>query len=135
MTIDWKALASAAAAVRAHAYAPYSQFLVGAALLGEDGRIFTGCNVENASYGLCICAERNAVFSAVAQGVRSFRAIAIVSSAAKPITPCGACRQVLAEFRPSFEVRCYGQAGSEEHYTVDVLLPAAFDDSALPPKP
>lgn len=135
MTIDWKALQAAAVQVRAHAYAPYSQFLVGAALLSDDGRIFTGCNVENVSYGLTICAERNALFNAVANGARSFRGIAIVSSAAQAITPCGACRQVLGEFRPSFEVRCYGQNGAERQYTTDVLLPDAFDDSALPQKP
>jgi cytidine deaminase len=135
MTIDWNALHAAALAVQARAYAPYSQFQVGAALLGGDGRIFSGCNVENASYGLTVCAERNAVFAAVASGVRTFRAIAIVSSADVPITPCGACRQVLAEFAPSFEVRCYGQAGAEQHDTTAALLPHAFSDRVLPAKP
>jgi cytidine deaminase len=133
MTTDWKALYQAAVDVRAHAYAPYSKFSVGAALLSEDGRVFAGCNVENASYGLCICAERNAVFAAVAQGARSFRAIAIVSSAQEPVTPCGACRQVLAEFAPSFDVRCFGENGSAQHYTTAGLLPAAFSDEALKP--
>lgn len=133
MSIDWDALHRAALVVRARAYAPYSKFSVGAALLGTDGRVFAGCNVENASYGLCICAERNAVFAAVANGTRSFRAIAIVSSAQVPVTPCGACRQVLAEFTPSFEVRCYGENGTEQHYTTAGLLPAAFSDAALEP--
>jgi cytidine deaminase len=100
-------------------------------LLGDDGRVFAGCNVENASYGLCICAERNAVFAAVANGTRVFRAIAIVSSAQDPVTPCGACRQVLTEFAPSFEVRCYGENGSEQHYTTASLLPYAFNERAL----
>jgi len=135
VSVDWNALQSAAVQVRARAYAPYSKFSVGAALLGDDGRIFTGCNVENASYGLCVCAERNAVFAAVAAGVRTFHAIAIVSSAQEPVTPCGACRQVLAEFAPSFEVRCYGNDGTEKQYTTASLLPHAFSDEALRTKP
>jgi cytidine deaminase len=134
MSVDWKALQAEAVQVRARAYAPYSSFSVGAALLGDDGRVFTGCNVENASYGLCVCAERNAVFAAVAAGVRRFRAIAIVSSAQAPVTPCGACRQVLAEFSPSFEVRCYGNDGTETHYTTASLLPHAFSEEVLPRK-
>lgn len=89
-------LVAAAREAATRAYAPYSHFSVGAALLGEDGHIYVGCNVENASYGLCLCAERNALFHAVACGCRAFRALAIV--APKPSTPCGACRQALAEF-------------------------------------
>jgi cytidine deaminase len=135
VSVDWQALRDEAIRVRVRAYAPYSKFLVGAALLGEDGRVFAGCNVENASYGLCICAERNAVFAAVASGVRTFRAIAIVSSAQDPVTPCGACRQVLAEFAPSFDVRCYGESGAEQHYTTAALLPYAFSERALNEKP
>lgn len=131
MSVDWKHLHAEAIRVRDNAYAPYSSFSVGAALLGDDGRIFTGCNVENASYGLCICAERNAVFSAVAAGTRKFRAIALVSSAAQPVTPCGACRQVLAEFAPSFEVRCFGNDGTEATFTTASLLPHAFNDEVL----
>jgi cytidine deaminase len=132
VSVDWKRLQAEAVRARNNAYAPYSRFSVGAALLGDDGRVFTGCNVENASYGLCICAERNAVFSAVAAGVQKFRAIAVVSSAAQLVTPCGACRQVLAEFAPSFDVRCYGSDGSEAVYTTASLLPHAFSDDALP---
>jgi cytidine deaminase len=90
-------LAAAAAAMR-NAHAPYSKFRVGAAVRTEDGRIFAGCNVENASYGLTICAERNAVFAAVAAGAKRIAAVAITASGPQPPFPCGACRQVLAEF-------------------------------------
>lgn len=94
-----KRMLVAARNVSRQAHAPYSKFKVGAALLTPDGRIITGCNVENASYGLTICAERNAVFAAIAQGDRRFTAIAITADARMPY-PCGACRQVLAEFCP-----------------------------------
>jgi cytidine deaminase len=129
--IDWSALHDAARAVAARAYAPYSKFQVGAALLGEDGRIFVGCNVENASFGLTICAERNAVFQAVAQGVQHFTALAVVASAAAPVTPCGACRQVLCEFLPEFALRCFGAQGAEFNCTSLQLLPHAFGASDL----
>jgi cytidine deaminase len=124
--IDWDRLRAAAQACALSAHAPYSKFQVGAALLGLDGQIYAGCNVENASYGLSICAERNAVFHAVARAAREFAALVVVSSAAQPITPCGACRQVLFEFPPSFEVRCYGQDGNMLQFTTAQLLPHAF---------
>jgi len=97
-------LVRAAATVRANAYAPYSQFQVGAALLGSSGRVFVGCNVENASYGLSLCAERSAIVSAVAAGERTFRAIAVVGGSGQIATPCGACRQFMVEFSPEMEV-------------------------------
>ena len=97
--IDWTALVAAARAAAARAYAPYSRYRVGAALLAADGSVFSGCNVENASYGLTNCAERTALFKAVSEGRRAFRAIAIAGGTARsPALPCGACRQALAEF-------------------------------------
>jgi cytidine deaminase len=96
--MDWNALIDAAWRVRELAYAPYSKFHVGAALLAEDGRVFTGCNVENLSYGLTNCAERVAIGAAVAAGATRFLGVAVVADTAVPISPCGACRQVLAEF-------------------------------------
>ncbi len=114
---------------RLHAYAPYSHFPVGAAALTLDGRIFTGCNVENASYPAGLCAERNAVGSAVAAGVTEFRAIAVCGSLSEYTTPCGLCRQFLAEFRVPLVI-C---ARSEEDYiimTEEELLPRAFGGDA-----
>ncbi|MEY4579236.1 MAG: hypothetical protein RL701_3939 [Pseudomonadota bacterium] len=126
MNSDWPSLRVHAEQAAQAAYAPYSRFHVGAALLAADGRIFTGCNVENASYGLTICAERNAVFSAVAQGARSFTALVVVTSSDAPVAPCGACRQVLLEFQPDFAVRSYGRAGGEIVTSTRALLPHAF---------
>src|SRR6266478_9457574 len=97
-------LLTAARAVRLHAHAPFSGFQVGAALETEDGRIITGCNVENATYGLTVCAERVAVFKAVSEGHRRFRRIAIVADTTSPTPPCGACRQILWEFCGDSEV-------------------------------
>lgn len=113
-----------AIAARQRAYAPYSNFQVGAALLAKDGRVFTGCNVENLSYGLTICAERNAVFAAVAAGVREFTAIAIVADTREPISPCGACRQVMAEFG-DFKVLSATLDGKTFESAVGQLLPRA----------
>lgn len=115
---------AAATAVRLQAYAPYSNFKVGAALLAADGRVFTGCNVENLSYGLTICAERSALFAAVAAGVREFSAIVIAADTREPISPCGACRQVMAEFG-DFKVFSVTLDGKVFESTVGVLLPRA----------
>lgn len=124
--IDWEALRAQAAQVRANAHAPYSNFRVGAALLADESRVFLGTNVENASYGLALCAERAAVSAAVSAGVRTFRALALVTDASAPATPCGMCRQVLAEFPPSFPVRSYAPDGTHLERTVAQLLPDAF---------
>ncbi len=118
-----------AALARQSAYVPYSHFAVGAALRAEDGRVFTGCNVENASFGLTICAERNAVAHAVAEGTRRFDAIAVVTE--NGVTPCGACRQVLAEFGPAMTVIVADEAGRRRVYTIGDLLPDAFTPDQL----
>jgi len=124
--LDTRALVAAARAVRTQAYAPYSKFAVGAAVLDEHGEIHAGCNVENVSYGLTVCAERNAVAAAVAAGARHIRAVAVVARPA--VTPCGACRQVLAELgdaaTPVVIAAPIGQ--SEERLTLGALLPHAF---------
>lgn len=129
--IDWTALRVAAEQAMKHAHAPYSRFRVGAAMQSEGGQLFVGCNVENASYGLTICAERNAVFSAVAQGHTRFLAIAIVTEGQEPVTPCGACRQVLVEFPPSFEVRSYCASTQVLRESTATLLPHAFGRKSL----
>jgi len=125
-------LVEAAQAARALAYAPYSGFTVGAAVEAGSGAIYTGCNVENASYGLTICAERVAVFKAVAAGEREITALAVVSGPGA--TPCGACRQVLAEFAPQPEevpiIVVNGQR-DERRYTLGQLLPANFSGEEL----
>ena len=109
-----------------NAYAPYSHFPVGAALECEDGRVFTGCNVENAAYGECICAERCAVVKAVSEGCTRFRRIAIWGEGKNYCMPCGACRQVLAEFSPEMEVLCAKAGGSYVSYPLSRLLAYAF---------
>ena len=118
-------LCRAARAVQQHAYVPASRFRVGAAVLADDGRVFAGCNVENASYGLTICAERAAVFTAVAAGVRVLSAVAVATDLAEPARPCGACRQVLAEFGRSMEVVVVGR-GVVRQTSLDQLLPEPF---------
>jgi cytidine deaminase len=110
-----------------YAYAPYSNFKVGAALLCADGKVFIGCNVENVSYGATCCAERTAVFKAVSEGCADFAAIAITSSSNEPTFPCGVCRQVLAEFSPAMRVVLRTSGGEAVSYPLQELLPHVFD--------
>ena len=120
-----------ASAALERAYAPYSSFRVGAALLGSDGSVAEGCNVENAAYPAGICAERGALAAAVARGVRSFEAIAIATEAAEPTPPCGMCLQALTEFAPRLTVVSVTRAGAVAHWTLAELLPHAFRADSL----
>ena len=120
------ALIAAATDARERAIAPYSGFRVGAALETTDGRVITGCNIENASFGLTVCAERVALLTALAAGERSFRSIAVVSQTAEPATPCGPCRQLLWEYCADIEVITASTAGAVARYRLADLLPHPF---------
>jgi cytidine deaminase len=112
--------------VRENAYAPYSELSVGAALLGKSGRVYTGCNVENISYGLTICAERVAILKAISEGERDFEAIAIIADMEVPVPPCGACRQVLAEFSPEINVIMVNLSRQKNVMQLSELFPEPF---------
>ena len=129
---DIDALMQRARRARESAYAPYSRFTVGAALLAEDGTIFEAANVENASYGLAMCAERAAVFAAVSAGRRRFLAIAVAGPETAACAPCGACRQVLSEFNPELPV-AYTTGAGIARATLTELLPAAFGPRSVEP--
>src|SRR5271154_3780451 len=124
-------LLEAALAARAHAHAPFSSFRVGAALEDASGRIHTGCNIENATYGLTLCAERVAVFKAISEGVREFRRIAVAADTESLTPPCGACRQILWEFCGDIEVILTNPHGARESLHLAELLPRPFDASFL----
>jgi len=114
------------------AYAPYSKYQVGCALETSDGTIFTGCNIENASYGATLCAERVAIFKAVSEGHRHFRRIVICTDSSTPAAPCGLCRQVMAEFfGPELEIILCGANETERRYTFAELLPHPFNQSSF----
>lgn len=125
-------LVEAARAARARAYAPYSRFAVGAAVRGDNGKIYAGANIENASYGLALCAERTAVAQAVMDGVQSLRAVAVMTTTSPPAAPCGMCRQTLAEFSRALQVVLVNDRGERVETTLDELLPRAFRREDLP---
>lgn len=126
----WQELEKAARKARSQAYAPYSGFTVGAALQTKGGAVFVGCNVENASYGATICAERAALAAAVAAGERDLVALAIVSGAKDPITPCGICRQCLSELASGLSIRSFTD-DQQADFELRALLPDAFDEASL----
>ena len=128
---DHSALIAAAMAARENAHAPYSNFRVGAALRAKSGRIFTGCNVENSTYGLTLCAERVAVFKAVSEGERGFDAVTVVADTDVLTPPCGACRQILWEFCGDADVVLANLKGKVELYKMAALFPKPFDTSFL----
>lgn len=132
--IDWTALEEAAIAVRANAHAPYSDYKVGCALVTVSGRVFVGCNVENASYGLSLCAERSAVAQMIAAGERMPIAIAIATRGPSAGTPCGMCRQTLAEFAMDMPITLVvdGDPSATRRHTLAELLPHAFRADSLP---
>lgn len=126
---DPDVLIAAALAAREHAHAPHSRFRVGAAVRGASGRVFAGCNIESASYGLGVCAERVAVLKAISEGERVLEAIAVVTDAETPTPPCGACRQVLWEFCGDVEVLLANLKGETEVYRLSALFPLPFNSS------
>lgn len=130
--IDGDALLAAARACLGRAYAPYSRFPVAAAVIDDQGRVFTGVNIENASYGLTICAERVAIFAAIAAGARRIAAVAVTTEKSQPVTPCGACRQVMAEFCPPATPVFLDLGGAGFRTTsMSALLPEAFTPADL----
>jgi cytidine deaminase len=125
------ALIAAALAVRENAFAPFSKFKVGAAIEDTDGEVYTGCNVENATYGLTVCAERVAVFKAISEGARQFRRIAVAADTETLTPPCGACRQILWEFCGDIEIVLMNPRGKIETWRLKELFPRPFDASYL----
>jgi len=129
--IKWEPLLNAAREARKMAYAPYSGFPVGAALIGERGKIYTGCNVENSSYGLTVCAERVALYKAVSEGETQPKAIVVVADTEKSLSLCGACRQVLAEFNTEILVLAANTKGVKTVTTLSQLLPEPFGKKSM----
>ena len=130
--MDMKKLLDESKIAREKAYVPYSKFQVGAALLAEDGTVYHGCNIENSAYSMTNCAERTAFFKAVSEGVRTFKALAVVGDTEGPISPCGACRQVIAEFCDgAMPVYLTNLKGDVLETTVAALLPGAFSQEDL----
>lgn len=128
---EHETLLAAARAARENAHAPYSNFRVGAALRANSGRVYTGCNVENATYGLTVCAERVAIFKAISEGERGFSAIAVVTHTDELTPPCGACRQIIWEFCGDVDIILGNLKGRVEVHRASALLPRPFDSSFL----
>ena len=128
---DFNSLINAARTAREHAHAPYSNFRVGAAVRAKSGRIFSGCNVENSTYGLTLCAERVAIFKAISEGEHGFDAVAVVTDADSLTPPCGACRQIIWEFCGDANVVLANLHGKIEHHKMAALFPKPFDKSFL----
>lgn len=127
-----KELIEEAKKAREMAYVPYSKFQVGAALLTSDGKVYRGCNIENAAYSMCNCAERTALFKAYSEGERDFKMMAVIADTERPVTPCGACRQVISELcPPEMIVICTNLKGEVEQTTAEALLPGAFSKEDL----
>jgi len=129
---EYPALVMAARAAREQAYAPYSRFAVGAAALTASGRIFPGCNIENAAYPACLCAERVALVSAYAAGEHEIVALAVVADTPGPVSPCGTCRQVILELAPRCVITLANMRGDTLQTTPDALLPGGFTAESLP---
>jgi cytidine deaminase len=128
---DLEKLIQEAKRVQKRAYAPYSKFSVGAAVLGGTGRIYTGCNIENSSFGLTICAERVALFKAISEGEETIPALVLITDTETTVWPCGACRQVLAEFSPNMQIVSVNKEGQREAKTLSGIFPDAFNRELL----
>jgi cytidine deaminase len=129
--MNYKTLAHKAAEAKKNALAPYSNFHVGAALLTQDDKIYTGCNVENSTFGLTLCAERTAIFKAISEGERKFKAIAIASDSQDFISPCGACRQIIFDHCGEIDIICTNSKQEYKVFKTSELLPNAFGDRNL----
>lgn len=131
MNENYKKLIKEAEKARKRAYTPYSKFKVGAAILTSDGKIFTGCNIENASFGLTVCAERVAILKAISEGSTEFESIAIIGNTDQPCSPCGACRQVVSEFGENIKLIMSNLKGDIKIKKIGELLPEAFSKNDL----
>ncbi|HDK26873.1 MAG TPA: cytidine deaminase [Candidatus Atribacteria bacterium] len=131
MNLGYERLFKEAKKAREKAYTPYSKFKVGAAVLTTDGKIFTGCNIENASFGLTVCAERVAILKAISEGSYKFEAMAIIGDTKRPCSPCGACRQVISEFGEDIKIAMSNLKGDVKIKKISELLPEAFNKNDL----
>jgi cytidine deaminase len=129
--VNYQKLIAAATKAKQHSYSPHSNFRVGAAILTKSGKIYSGCNIENSSYSLTMCAERTALFKAVSEGERKFKAIAIASDIDKLVPPCGACRQVMLDLAGDIDIILCNDDGKTSVLKLSTLLPMPFDDSFI----